>query len=196
MYISPFRALSYPAEKTFVLLSWVTSQRHCIWNTGKYYFPVPKMQVSNPKKSGICLLISSVMMLWLRQHRQVIRNSSIDHIEHRISGAFSSMKKGFTSRCLTSVNFSTDQGNQYVDTATISALHDGLRAGNTSEQFMGTGGCFTNVSRTLQNTLVKMYKAPNDIYGENFKHGFGHTYKVSPWNSHNKHDWCNTQISR
>ena len=31
------------------------------------------------------------------------------------------------------------------------------------------GGCFTNVSRALQNNLAKIYKARNDIYGENFK---------------------------
>ena len=31
------------------------------------------------------------------------------------------------------------------------------------------GGCFTNVSRALQNNLAKIYSARNHIYGENFK---------------------------
>ena len=31
------------------------------------------------------------------------------------------------------------------------------------------GGCFTNVSRALQNNLAKIYNARNHIYGENFK---------------------------
>ena len=30
-------------------------------------------------------------------------------------------------------------------------------------------GCFTNVSRALQNNLAKIYNARNHIYGENFK---------------------------
>ena len=36
---------------------------------------------------------------------------------------------------------------------------------------MGTqpGGCFTNISRALQNNLAKIYKARNNIYAENFK---------------------------
>ena len=40
-----------------------------------------------------------------------------------------------------------------------------------SEIFMGTqpGGCFTNISRALQNNLAKIYKARNNIYAENFK---------------------------
>ena len=32
-----------------------------------------------------------------------------------------------------------------------------------------TGGCFTNVSRALQNNLAKIYNASNHICGENFK---------------------------
>ena len=65
----------------------------------------------------------------------------------------------------------------------------------------GTGGCFTNVSRALQNNLAKIYNARNNIYAENFKlklctRGFGHTYKFSAWNSHKKHDFCNTHMSR
>ena len=35
--------------------------------------------------------------------------------------------------------------------------------------FVRTGGCFTSVSRALQNNLAKIYNARNDIYGENFK---------------------------
>ena len=31
------------------------------------------------------------------------------------------------------------------------------------------GGCFTNISRALQNDIVKIYNARNHIYGENFK---------------------------
>ena len=31
------------------------------------------------------------------------------------------------------------------------------------------GGCFTNVSRTLQNNLAKIYNVRNHIDGENFK---------------------------
>ena len=32
-----------------------------------------------------------------------------------------------------------------------------------------SGGCFTNVSRALQNNIAKMYNARNNIYAENFK---------------------------
>ena len=32
-----------------------------------------------------------------------------------------------------------------------------------------SGGCFTNVSRALQNNLAKIYNAKNHIYSENFK---------------------------
>ena len=34
---------------------------------------------------------------------------------------------------------------------------------------LGPGGCFSNVSRALQNDLAKIYNASNHIYGENFK---------------------------
>ena len=33
----------------------------------------------------------------------------------------------------------------------------------------GSGGCFTNVSRALQNNFAKIYNASNHMYGENFK---------------------------
>ena len=33
----------------------------------------------------------------------------------------------------------------------------------------GSGGCFTNVSRALQNNLAKIYNARNNIYADNFK---------------------------
>ena len=36
-------------------------------------------------------------------------------------------------------------------------------------QLMNLGGCFTNLSRALQNNLVKIYSARNHIYGEIFK---------------------------
>ena len=62
-------------------------------------------------------------------------------------------------------------------------------------------GCFTNVLQALQNNLAKIYNAINHIYGENFElklcacaHSFGHTHKVSAWNSHKKYDFCKTQI--
>ena len=54
------------------------------------------------------------------------------------------------------------------------------------------GGCFTNVSWALQNILSKFVFYRNRASYENFKlklcmcHGFGHTYKVSAWNSHHK----------
>ena len=35
--------------------------------------------------------------------------------------------------------------------------------------FQSSRGCFTNVSRALQNNLAKIYNANNNIYGENFK---------------------------
>ena len=60
------------------------------------------------------------------------------------------------------------------------------------------GGCFTNVSRALQNNLVKIYNARNHTISENFKlklcpkHGFGHTYQVSARNSHKRYGFCNT----
>ena len=31
------------------------------------------------------------------------------------------------------------------------------------------GGCFTNVSRALENNIAKIYNTRNHIYGENFK---------------------------
>ena len=68
--------------------------------------------------------------------------------------------------------------------------------------FKYQGGCFTNVSRALQNSPAKIHNTRNHIYGENFKLKlctcacFGHTYKVSAWNSHKNDDSCNTQISR
>ena len=34
---------------------------------------------------------------------------------------------------------------------------------------LGPGGCFTKVSRALQNNLAKIHNARNPIYGENFK---------------------------
>ena len=54
-----------------------------------------------------------------------------------------------------------------------------------------SGGYFTNILRTLQDNLVKIYNARNHIYGENFKlklctcaQSHAHTYKVSAWNPH------------
>ena len=55
--------------------------------------------------------------------------------------------------------------------------------------------------------FTKIHNTGDHIYGENFKlklcmcaqcpkHGFGHTYKVSAWNSHENYDFCNTQISK
>ena len=41
-------------------------------------------------------------------------------------------------------------------------LHHTLRA-------VAKKGCFTNVSRALQNNFAKIYNARNYIYGENFK---------------------------
>ena len=58
-----------------------------------------------------------------------------------------------------------------------------------------SGGCFTNVSRALQNNLVKRYNARNHIYGENFTMLWAHV-QISAWNSHKKYDICNTQILR
>ena len=62
------------------------------------------------------------------------------------------------------------------------------------------GGCFTKVSRALQNVISKFVYCRNRTSYENFKlklctcaqsmayfgHGFGHTCKVSAWNSHHK----------
>ena len=44
----------------------------------------------------------------------------------------------------------------------------------------------------LSNIISRKYKMP-DVCP---KHGFGHTYEVSAWNSHKMYDFCNTQISR
>ena len=54
----------------------------------------------------------------------------------------------------------------------ISRLRDFARSYNkTSYRILkpGPGGCFTNVSRALQNNLGKIYNARNNIYAENFK---------------------------
>ena len=40
---------------------------------------------------------------------------------------------------------------------------------NGNPQIVEPGGCFTNVSRALQNNLAKIYSARNHIYGEKFK---------------------------
>ena len=40
---------------------------------------------------------------------------------------------------------------------------------NGSQNIPEPGGCFTDVSRTLQNNLAKIYNARNSIYAENFK---------------------------
>ena len=71
--------------------------------------------------------------------------------------------------------------------------------------FRVTGGCFTNVSRAPQNILAKKTQHQKSHLWWEFqseklyvcpKQGFGHTYKVSAWNSHHKYYLCNTQISR
>ena len=58
-------------------------------------------------------------------------------------------------------------------------------------------GCFTNVSRTLQNNLAKIHNTRNHIYGANCTLKLcTSAYKVSAWNFHHKYNFCNTQISR
>ena len=54
------------------------------------------------------------------------------------------------------------------------------------------GGCFTNVSRALQNNLAKIYNARNNIYAENFKLKPLYVCPIS----HKKYDINNIQISR
>ena len=44
-----------------------------------------------------------------------------------------------------------------------------LSYGQHLTRSQASGGCFTNVSRALQNNLAKIYNARNHIYGENFK---------------------------
>ena len=44
-----------------------------------------------------------------------------------------------------------------------------IMTSSNGDIFRVTGGCFTNVSRALQNNLAKIYDASNHIYGENFK---------------------------
>ena len=39
----------------------------------------------------------------------------------------------------------------------------------TQEESEESGGCFTYVSRALQNNLAKIHNARNHIYGKNFK---------------------------
>ena len=56
----------------------------------------------------------------------------------------------------------------------------------------GHGSCFTNVSRALQNNLVNINNA-KIIFMVTI--GFGHTYKVSAWNSHKTYDFCKTHNS-
>ena len=62
------------------------------------------------------------------------------------------------------------------------------------------GGCFTNVSRALQNNIAKIYNASNHIYGNNFR-----LKRVSQawfWahaqicNLKFSYTFCNTYISR
>ena len=54
----------------------------------------------------------------------------------------------------------------------IMALHQaGKRPLPETEmtKFQYAGGCFTSVSRVLQNNLAKIHNARNHFYGENFK---------------------------
>ena len=39
-------------------------------------------------------------------------------------------------------------------------------------------GCFDNVSRTVQNNLVKIYNARNHIFGEKFKLKLAESYAM------------------
>ena len=66
-------------------------------------------------------------------------------------------------------------------------------------------GCFTNVSRALQNILSKFVYCRNRTSYENFKlklctraqsHGFWHAYKFSAWNSQYKCDFRYHMFSR
>ena len=44
--------------------------------------------------------------------------------------------------------------------------------------------------KAIQINTAKIYNSQNHIYGENIK------LKLSPWNFHQKYDFCNTQISK
>ena len=46
---------------------------------------------------------------------------------------------------------------------------------------LSSGGCFTNISRALQNKLAKIYNAKNHIYGENFKLKLGTCAQSIAW---------------
>ena len=68
-----------------------------------------------------------------------------------------------------------------------------------------TGGCFTNVSRALQNNLAKIYIARNNVYAENFKlqlctcaqsMALGTRTKFQLEILIKKYDFSNIQISR
>ena len=62
--------------------------------------------------------------------------------------------------------------------------------------------CQGGVSRTfreLSKISLRKYTMPEITFmviisSWNFLHGFGYTYKISAWNSHNKYDYCNTRI--
>ena len=63
-----------------------------------------------------------------------------------------------------------------------------------------SGGCFTNVSWALQNIQCQKSHLWWEFQAETLyvcpKPCFGHTHKVSAWNSYKKFDFCNTQIAR
>ena len=64
----------------------------------------------------------------------------------------------------------------YTHSVTFTLCHWGIPIIDNKEKLFGQirvslkepGGCFTNVSRALQNNLAKIYNARNDIYNENF----------------------------
>ena len=65
------------------------------------------------------------------------------------------------------------------------------------------GVCFTNVSRALQDILLKFVYCRNRSSYENFKlklctcaQSIGHTYKVSVWNSHHQCEFQYCVFSR
>ena len=85
----------------------------------------------------------------------------------------------------------TKDPHNYTDrkdvTLTALSFAGRLRAAGAG---VGLGGCFTNISRAVQNNLVKIYNTRNHIFRENVKlnlctyaQDFGNIYKVSACNS-------------
>ena len=116
------------------------------------------------------------------------------HQESGIMTTGASSKSGvFTIQLTCSTGLSLRADSSRTGTPSRSAYES-----NRPHDVNKPGGCFTNVSWALQDILSKFVYCRNRTSDENFKpklctcaqsQCFGHTYRVSAWNSHHKCDF-------